>query len=402
VRPNLRSWNAVLNALSRSRERDGAEKAEQILNHLFELEENGVPNVKPDAFSFAAVLSAYQRLGTSAAVQRADDIVRHMEELYEAGDIENPPDVYHYTIVCAAWAKSRENGAAHRCLQILSHMNERHEAGYPAVKPNVRTYNAILDCLSRSYEEEKAEQLLYHMLTLSRNDDREARPDSFSFNSVINAFTRSKQKDAGRRAESVLDRFLEHSEEFPSAKPDLRSFTHIIAYYGRKKEMLDAPYRAEYVLNRLVSLFKSGHTNLSPNVFSVTTVMDSYSQHKHPDAGECAERLLRLMIKLRDDFGADQLEVNTGVMNCVLYAWASCGDDDAGRRADMLLRDMENRFDQGVLELRPNARSYCLVLSAWSKSGCFDKAERALEVLQRMENRYAENKLHARPGKSFL
>jgi pentatricopeptide repeat protein len=398
IRPNVRSWNAVLNSLSRSRGKDVAEKAEQMLNHMFDLHGNGVPYVKPDAFSFAAVLSAYQRLGTPAAVQRADDIVRKMEELYEAGDVDTPPDVYHYTIVCAAWAKSGQKRAPSRVVQILSHMKERHKSGVPAVKPNVRTYNAVLDCLSRGHEEDKAEQLLYHMLALARNGDKDARPDSFSFNSVINAFTRSKQKDAGRRAESVLDRFLEYSEESPMIKPDVRSFTHIIAYYGRSLEMLDAPYRAEYLLNRMVSLFEAGHYYLSPNVFAVTTVMDSYSLHKHPDAGECAERLLRLMIKLRDEFSADTLEVNTGVMNSVLNAWASCGDDDAGRRADILLQDMEAKFDRGEDKLKPNARCYCLVLSAWSKSGSYDKAERALQVLDRMKKRHAEGKLHVRPG----
>lgn len=398
VRPSIRSWNAVLNALSRSREKGVAEKAEQILNHLFELDESGVPNVKPDAFSFAAVLSAYQRLGTPAAVQRADDMVRRMEELYEAGSIQNPPDVYHYTIVCAAWAKSNEKRAAARCVQILSHMQGRHDAGYPMVKPNVRTYNAVLDCLARSNEEEKAEQLLYHMLALGRNGDKDAGPDSFSFNAVINAFCRSEQRDAGRRAESVLDRFLEHSEEYPSVKPDTRSFTHIIVYYARQQDMLDAPYRAEYVLNRLLSLFKSGHRRLSPDVFGFTKVMESYASHKHPDAGECAERLLRTMLKLRNDFGPEKLEVNTGVMNSVLHAWSCCGDADAGRRADLLLRDMENKFDAGDSEMRPNARSYCLVITAWAKSDSFDKAQRALEVLERMEGRYKKNKINPRTG----
>jgi pentatricopeptide repeat protein len=399
VRPNVRSWNAVLNCLSRSKEEGAAEKAEQILNHVFELHENGVPHVKPDAFSFAAVLAAYQRLGTPAAIRRADDIVRHMEDLYKAGDIDEHPDVYHYTIVCAAWARSYLKEAPGRCVEILSHMKERHKAGHSAVRPNVRTYNACLDCLSRAHDADKAEQLLYHMLALSRNGENDAKPDSFSFNTVINAFTRSQQKDAGRRAESVLDRFLEYSEEFPNVRPDVRSFTHIIAYYSRNKEMLDAPYRAEYVLNRMVSMFKSGqYASLSPNVFAVTTVMDSYSLHRHPDAGDCAERLLRLMIKLRDNFGADKLEVNTGVMNSVLNAWASCGDDDAGRRADVILRDMEQRCELGAWDLRPNARSYCLVLSAWTKSASFDKAERALEVLERMKLRHAEDKLHVKPG----
>eukprot|EP00980_Cylindrotheca_fusiformis_P028627 scaffold22620_cov131-Cylindrotheca_fusiformis.AAC.22 len=398
VRPSIRSWNAMLNALSRSKGNCLGEKAERVLNYIFDLRKKGVSEAKPDAFSFAAVLTAYQRSGGADAAKRADQIVRRMEELYDKGELDKPPDVYHYTIVATAWSRSKHETACERCVQILSHMKERHQAGFPDVNPNVRTYNALLDVLCRLKEAEKAEQLLYHMLALARSGDMGANPDSFSFNSVINAFTHSTLRDAGKRAESVLERFLEFSEEFPEVKPDSRSFTNIIAYYYRSKDLLDAPYRAEYVFNRLVSLYKAGNTDLEPNSFAVNTVMDTYAIHRHPDAGECAERLLRLMKNLRDDYGINGLEVNTGIMNTVLNAWASSGDDNAGRRADDRLQEMEQKYDDGCVELRPNTRSYCLVISAWSKSGSPEKAGRAYEVLNRMQDRYAEGKLNGRPG----
>ena len=400
IRPNIRSWNAVLNSLSRSsRDANSTTKAEQILTHIFDLYQGGMSTVKPDAFSYAAVLSAYQRSDDPSAAKRADDLIIRMEELHQTGDLATPPDVYHYTIVCATWAKSRLPEGPSRVVQILTHMKDRHAAGLSDVKPNVRTYNAVLDCLSRAKEDEKAEQLLYHMLALSRNGDLDARPDSFSFNAVINAFTRSRQKDAGRRAEAVLDRFLEHSEEFPKARPDARSFIHIVAYYGRMgKDMLDAPYRAEYVLNRMIALFKCGHEEVAPNVFAFTTVMDSYSHHKHPDAGACAERLMRQMEKLKADYNANKLEVNTAVMNCVIMAWASCGDENAGRRAQTHLEDMERKYQAGRTELKPDAKTYGLVLNAWSKSGNFDKAQRALDILERMKEEHKKGELHVGPS----
>jgi pentatricopeptide repeat protein len=92
-------------------------------------------------------------------------------------------------------------------------MVDRHKAGFPNVKPNVRTYNAVLDCLSKAREEERAEQLLFDMLNLYRHGDDDATPDSFSFNCVIRAFCRSRAKGTGRRAETVLDRLLEYSQE---------------------------------------------------------------------------------------------------------------------------------------------------------------------------------------------
>jgi hypothetical protein len=104
---------------------------------------------------------------------------------------------------------------------------------------------------------------------------------------------------------------------------------------------MDAPYRAEYVLNRLVALFKAGHDHLAPNFFAITTVMDSYSHAKHPDAARNAERLLKLTRELNEDYGASKLVVNTAILNSVIFAWLSCGDENAALRADGYLERME-------------------------------------------------------------
>jgi pentatricopeptide repeat protein len=458
VRPNVRSYNALLNAMARasgSMDQDDnsndnnmtnsndiddclARQAEQVLQHMFQLHYQGIPSVLPDVFSFAAVLMAYQRSSSTnpQAAIRADGLVRYMEELYVARTIPAPPDVYHYTILCGTWAKSsslhyysnsktssslvkgrrsayKNNRASERCVQILAHMMKRHQEGYPNVKPNVRTFNAVLDCLARTGQGERAEQLLYYMLNLYlKQGDKSARPDSFSFNSVIRAFSRDGNvKGSGRRAEAVLDRFLEYYEEEMSktstddtsnsittssslstyaVRPDLRSFTNIIAFYERSKE-LDAPYRAEYLLNRLVSLFKDGQKHLAPTQFAITSVMDSYSAAKHPDAGRNAERLLRLVHELNDKYGA-KIPINTSLMNRVLYAWSNCGDTDAGRAAQMHLDLMEEQCGQGSIGMCPNSRTYRLVLSAWSRSMNSDKAQRVLGIIERIKEQQRSGK----------
>jgi pentatricopeptide repeat protein len=397
VKPNIRSWNLLLNAFARSPE-DKATRAEEVLTLLYDQYESGEGTVKPNSFSWAAVLSAYHKSRHPRAAARADDIVRKMEELYEEGKIETPPDVYHYTIVCAAWAKSKDDGAQARCIQILAHMVERHNKGYPGVKPNTRTYNAVLDCLSRGRDEEKTEQLLYHMLGLYRQGDIEAGPDAFSFNSAINAFTRCKREGSGRRAEAILGLLLDFSrDENPEVRPDTRSFTHIIGYYARCKE-LDAPYRAEYILNRLLALFAGGTKELVPTVFAFTSVMDAYAYSKHPDAGVTAERLLKRMRELKDKYDIPKFEVNNHVYNCVMFAWSSCGDQHAGPRAEICLGTLERGYASGNNEMKPDTRSYGLALNAWSRSSTYGKAARALAVLRRMQEQHRNGNKSVEPN----
>jgi hypothetical protein len=149
----------------------------------------------------------------------------------------------------------------------------------------------------------------------------------------------------------------------------------------------------------MIALFKSGgHEEVVPDAFAFTTVMDSYSHHKHPDAGVCAERLLRQMEKLKANHNANKLEIDTCVMNCVLLAWASCGDENAGQRAETHLEDMQRQHQAGRIQMRPNSKTYGLVLNAWTKSGNFDKAQRALDVLKRMKEEHKKGELHAGPN----
>jgi len=392
LRPNTRSLNTALNALSYRKTKDAAKRAEQTLKRMFELSAEGASS-KPDAFSYTAILRCYQGLATSQAAQRGNDVLSRMEELYETNVLDEPPDTYHYTIVCSTWSLSRSKYAPKKCIEILSRMKEKDREGWPRVKPNIRTYNAVLDCLSRSHQATRAEELLYHMLSLARNGDEGARPDPFSFNAVINAFIYSKVRDAGRRSESVLERALEYAEEDGGVMPEIKSFTSILGFYSRQKAM-DSPYRARYVLNRLISLFKAGHTHLSPHVSCFINVMECYAAQRHRDAGESSEEILRNMIKLQKHYNAKHLEVNTGVMNCVLNSWAeSIGNDEAGARAELILDLMEKKSDAGDTSMVPNHRSYNMAIKAWSKSNGSNKAEKALATLQRAKNRHARKKL---------
>ncbi len=394
LRPNLRSWNAVLNAFARATkrtDRNFADESQRILERLLLQSKEGQGSIKPNAYTFAAVLNAQQRSGDPDAAERADCIVRQMEELYESGDLEASPDVFHYTILLSAWARSGSPRAADRCLQILTHMYERTKAGFDNVKPNVRTYNAVLDCLSKSRKEDVAEQLLYHMLDLYRRGDNASKPDAFSFNCVIQAFAKSDARGSGKRAESILDRYLEFQEENPAVGPDTRTYRYIMSHYSRSSNV-DAPYRAEYVLNRMISLYKSGHRHLEPSLSMFTTVMDSYSYANHPDAGNNAERLLRLIRELERSYGCSHLVAHTAVMNSVLMAHATSAakEEQASFRAEELLLDMERSYAAGDASLQPDTKSYGLVLSAWSKSCSSHKARRALQLLRRMEQAQRE------------
>ncbi|CAB9508788.1 Pentatricopeptide repeat-containing protein [Seminavis robusta] len=390
IMPTIRSWNALLNTISRSKADNAGHKAEQIVKHMLESYKNGMPNVQPNAYSFTAVLHGFQRSRDRNAVHRADEVLRWMERLYEDKEIQDPPDVFHYTIVCNLWYRSNLPESPKRVMQILGHMTQRAKQGFPEAKPNVKTYRTILQCLAKSGRPGEAEGLLDSLIRLEERGD-ERYLDEYTFNSLISALCRSKTKGGGKRAEAILERMLDYSEDRPDCKPDIRSFTNIILHY-KISTLPDAPYKAEYLLNRMVSLFKSGYfPDSQPDNFAFETTMNAYSSAKHKDSGITAERMLKQMKDLRENYGlSNNLLIDGSIMRAVLFAWSVSGDEDAGRRAEYHLDYMERKYAAGQRDLKPDTRCYRLVLNAWAKSDSFEKARRALGVLKRMEDQMAK------------
>jgi pentatricopeptide repeat protein len=378
VRPNAKSWNSVLNAMSREKNADSTRRAEQLLNDMTEA------GVRPDVFSYAALLHAYQKNASSYSAQRADKIVRTMEQLYQDGELAQAPDVYHYTIVCACWARSGDSIAARRCSEILHHMEKRVQLGFSSCRPNVRTMNAVIDAYARGHHVDEAEQLLDDMISRYRAGDKNVKPDGFTFNAVINCWTRSRRRGCGHKAEMILKRLLKfHEEGNPDVRPDSRSFSHIIDYYSRSREP-DAGKKATFLLEGMIKMYDNGYTEVLPTIFTFAAVISAHCKSKDKNAGIHAEHVLQMLKDMNRKHSKLALTTNTFIMNTVLHAWSKSGHPSACYRVEEYLREMERKHKIGNMNLKPNTRTYGLVLATWAKSTVPDKTKRAFQVFEQM------------------
>ena len=447
VRPNQRSYNVALDVIAKSamiantslsgyyykekkqiidNKRPGqhfnplfaGRAAESILSRML------ARDFRPDAYTFASVLNTYQRIpnGKLDAALAADAVVRGMESLHLHGKIDQPPDVFHYTMVCACWSRSGEQGVAgERCSEILRHMQQRDKAGFLRVRPNIRTFNAVIDSHAYNGRVAEAEDMLLSMVdnyessaarSMDGIEDEELpiRPDSFSFNTVIQQWARTRTPEGGRRGELILDRMLEfHHAGNADVRPDERSFSYIIYHYtkGAGRMAPDAPDRAFNLLRKMIEMYRQGYTDLMPShqnrtnpIFAFTSVIDAHSVLRRNDSGLIGAGLLDSMTNLGEKI--ESLRPNTYACLSVLYGWSSCGSIDAGERATELLHRMEadmkdaaSRGEESIM--RTTQRCYILAQTAWARSQSEKKATGALKVLHMMEKNYAEQNLDARP-----
>ena len=377
LRPNIFSWNIVLNTLSRTREAGIAAKAESVLGYMIREKD-----ILPDRFSFTAVLNTYQRNPEQGSAARADAIVRQMQKLYLAGDIKDPPDVYHFTILLTCWAKSRERIAARRCKLILNFMHNQN------IEPNTRAYNAVIESHARSQDVEEAEAILDHLI-LASTEDSSLSPDEFSFRSVIAAWTRSRRRDAGRRAVAVLDKYLNFIPDAKASKP----FASIIEWFSKRRDQPDSAMMAETLLDRMLALYEqNGHHPMVPLLYACINVINAHAASRQQNSGKSGERVYSKYSKMLSSQKHDvsRLRQNVIVSNAVISALASSGERNASERAESILNEL-------VASRTANADSYQGVIIAWAKSRRSGKAQHAYRILHRMIDDFKGGNSNCRP-----
>ena len=236
------------------------------------------------------------------------------------------------------------------------------------------------------------------------------RPDSFSFNTVIQQWARDRNPEGGKRAEYILDRMLKfHHNGNADVRPDERSFAYIIYHHTKGAGRMNpkAPDRALKLLRKMIGMYRQGYKELLPSqhnktnpIFAFTSVIDAHSVLRRPDSGVVGDELLKAMATLGEKI--DALRPNTYACLSVLYGWSSCGSIDAGERATELLQRMEDDMikkakigEESIL--RTTQRCYILAQTAWARSPSEGKAEGALKVLDMMEKNFAAGNLESKP-----
>jgi pentatricopeptide repeat protein len=102
LKPDISTWNILLNAWARSEDSNAPFRAEAILNRMYELYESGVLDERPNAISYSSVLSCWSRVRQPGALKRehVSALIDRMESLADSGDklIFASMNDYAYTI----------------------------------------------------------------------------------------------------------------------------------------------------------------------------------------------------------------------------------------------------------------------------------------------------------------
>ena len=263
----------ILNAWAKKQHKIAALMIQKIIGRLFNESNAGNSHAAVDTVVYNTLLDAWSKSGDSSAATRCENILQWMV-LVDAN-----PDVISYTIAIDAWSSASGcgvDGAAERAEEILNMMQQKYDEGKSSVRPNTYTYNALIDAYARAGGLEMAshaERILKNMNNIFSHDlNTNVKPDVFSYNAVISAFAPCDPS----RCDAILSALELSNEEFNPAcvKPNVFCFTTCIDAFA-KSNVKNKAEKAYEILQRMKRIYLSGVKTAKPNTVVFTSVINA-------------------------------------------------------------------------------------------------------------------------------
>lgn len=342
---NSLTFDTILNAYAQEGTVASAEQAELILLRLEGLQndDGGTSNasIRPTGVSYATVINAWAKVGSLEAAERAealldrilkgaaeaDDRLRSIPKARQKKKIENQqkdgvvrPDTVIFNAVINCWATSKHNRAGHRSVQLLEKMKSMvstddldDEEGKCDVHPDIVTYNTVLSAWSHCGNENAAPQAEKIVKEMQREQEEyklkqynstlasaasgrpPVVPNTVSYNTILDAWSKSQMAFAASRAQKVLDYMVQSG--IPDIAPDVYSFTSVMDAWAKSKEAHKA-VRTRELLDRLTDLYQdTRRKNLRPTQIPYNTVLNACAFSAQATSEEEQREALKIAVE---------------------------------------------------------------------------------------------------------
>lgn len=304
--PTTKTFNIVINAWAKSREKDAGQRAEAVVNLMQEWntvceqhnnsdapQSPSFQKVWPSEQTLVSVVDAWRKSRQPEAAERASGILRSaIEEAKRNRDFKLHPALFH--VVLGSWVHCRRGRiAGQHAEEILAMMEECADYFGNSMRPGTQAYALVMEVWMRceqveqkGFAAQRAEFLLRSMIDAFRNDQTSSiKPDKRCFTTCISAWSRVRQQsDAPERAEALLNILVELFDETKDNdfRPDVGLFNAVIASWTRATDRTDSMERAKACLETLRRFSE-------PNLVSFNTILDGMGKR---GMGEAAIELL--------------------------------------------------------------------------------------------------------------
>lgn len=268
----ISSWSK-LTTNNRSERALAAEMSEQCLRELIEEKLAGNTRIIQfiNADMYHSVIRAWLKNNSHVDLLHATSLLDLMELTHKGEEKISSNSLRCYATVLDGWCKSRYNGADVKAEELLHRMSER-----CAGDIDVRYYNNVMNRIAVSGNKDAGKQAerLLNVLIESHKKGMNTTPDRSSFNTVIKAYARTPTntkdgKYAARDARRILSMMADPASSglgdiAKKIEPDKVSCTSILTAWANSGER-DAGEKAEQLLQRMEDLYSRGNRGIKPD-----------------------------------------------------------------------------------------------------------------------------------------
>jgi len=380
--PDIMTYSAVINCYSKSKLQDAPARARKLLETMiFEYENGGKKdNVRPDKVVYGAVMNAHARQGDTKG---ATEVFEMMTKDFHSGNKNAEPNVPSYNILIDAWSKSNKEHAPKRAELLMKEVTKKHADGVLKEGPDAITYGAVINCYSKSNLPDaprRARDLLETMIAQCEGDDtkKDVRPNTITYAAVMDAHARQGDVEGATEVFEML-------KQDRNCEPNVQTYTILIDAWSKSNNE-DAPLQAALLLREMVGMGTASRQDLKKGHSKTTTLQqDSLSR---------ARGILQEM-HARYDRWDKTFHPDIVTYNAVMNAFAKQGDVEG---ATDVFEMMEQDYKSGTnRNARLDVRTYNILLDAWAKSGDEKAPAESEEILNEMNRRCDNGELYKRP-----
>lgn len=180
----------------------------------------------------------------------------------------------------------------------------------------------------------------------------------FCFLGVINAWVRCGKVE---RAEEILKRMENFSSQgHTNMSPNVISYSTVMDGWAKAIFDKDSIAKMENVFHRLIVVHKDGNNNAQPNLFSFVVLIGGYTKKRQQQQQQQQRTNLQkaetIVRRMNEDYG---VKPNTQIVTMIVDAWKRSGLHDAGVEAEKILDWLIAIYsDQKDKDLAPNQYTF--------------------------------------------
>lgn len=200
----------------------------------------------------------------------------------------------------------------------------------------------------------------------------------------IDAFVRRNDPDSAQRAEAVVKRMMKlYDKGLGHVKPTNAVFNCVLNAWSRSKDPA-APRKAEEIFQWMETQYRTtGDHLVRPNEVSLCAVLNAWANHAENGGAERAMQIWKHHMNSVSDEERG-FRPTIAIPNTVIKAVARSKDPDAVRKAEGILLRLEEDYRSGASSLRPDVTTYSSVINACAYcAGDSTKRAEALETALR-------------------